>query len=87
MKITGTASITGRGHAIITDTPWTVSLWQSAAKKKRLRIAGGDQTVEIDIKSVEAVLKDHVQYLAFLVPAISEKKVEDFIQNREVELV
>lgn len=43
--------------------------------------------MEIDIKSVEAALKDHVQYLAFMVPTISEKKVKDFIQNREVELV
>lgn len=87
MKITGTAAITGRGHAIFTDTLWTVPVWQSVAKKKRLRIAGGDQTVEIDIKSVEAALKDQVEYLAFMVPAISEKKVEDFIRNREVELV
>jgi hypothetical protein len=87
MKIVGAASITGRGHAIITDTPWTIPLWQSAAKKKRLRITGGDQTVEIDIKSVEAALKNHIQYLAFMVPAISEKKVEEFIQNREVEIV
>jgi hypothetical protein len=87
MKITDTASIPGRGHAIFTDEPWSLAKSQSAAKNRRLRITAEGRTVEIDIKSVEAALKDHVQYLAFMVPTISEKKVKDFIQNREVELV
>ena len=88
MRIVSTATITGKGHAIITDEPWTVALFQSAAKKKKIRVVDGDRAVEIDIKSVEAALKiDRVQYLSFLVPAISDKKIEEFIQNREVELV
>lgn len=87
MKITGTASITGRGHAIITDEPWTVALFQGLSKKKKIRVIDGDRSVEIDIKSIEAALKDHIQYLAFLVPAISEKKIEEFIQDREIEFV
>ena len=87
MKITGTAFITGRGHAIITDEPWTIATCQSVAKKKKIRVADGDRVVEIDIKSVEAALKnDRIQYLSFLVPAISEKKIEEFLQNREITL-
>ena len=88
MKITGTASITRERSAILTDDPWTLAKSEDLKSKKRIRVTDGDRIVEIEIKSVQAALKnDHLQYLAFLVPPFTDQEIRKFILHREVELV
>jgi hypothetical protein len=82
MKITGSCHVTGRGHALFTDEPWSIAIERAASVKKKIRVA--DE--EFDIAGFGSALgPDHVRYLTVMVPAITEKMVEEVIQNREAQ--
>jgi hypothetical protein len=83
MKITGSCHVTGRGHALFTDEPWSISTEQRASAKKKIRVA--DE--EFDINGLGSALgPDRVRYLTVIVPTITEQRIEEFIQNREAQL-
>jgi hypothetical protein len=82
MRITGSCYVTGRGHALFTDEPWSISTEQSMSTKKKIRVA--DE--EFDISGFGSAFgPDHVRYLTVIVPTITEKKVEEFIQSKEAQ--
>lgn len=88
MKIVDAGRISGRGHAIITDEPFTPPGFGHARTRKKIRVVGGDRVVEFEITDAEAVLKTGgKEFLGFLVPFIEDESVRAFIINRDMELV
>ena len=83
MKITSSSYITGKGHALFTDEPWSIAADRNASSKKKIRIA--DE--EFNISSLgSAIGPDRVRYLVYVVPTITDKNVEESIQNKEAKL-
>jgi len=88
MKILDACRISGRGHAIITDEPFTTSGFAHARTRKKIRVVAGEHVVELEITDAEAVLKTGGrEFLGFLVPFIEDEAVRTFIVNRDIELV
>jgi hypothetical protein len=88
MKIVDACQISGRGHAIITDEPFTWSLFAHVRTSKKIRVLGGERVVDLEITDTEAVLKTgRKEFLAFLVPFIDDEELRAFIINRDIELV
>ena len=77
MKITDTATITGRGFALFTDELWTEPKWHQMSKFKTLRLMREGKEVRIEVLSVEAALKSNrEEFITFLVPLkTNEEKI------------
>jgi hypothetical protein len=89
VKITGTFSITGRGHGVTTNEPFTAAALQTAKGKTMMRVVDSARVVELKIISVEALLAlvpSRAEFLAFVVPAIADSATESLLQGKEVEL-
>jgi hypothetical protein len=89
MKITGTFSISGRGHGITTNEPFTEIAFQGARAKTKIRVSDAARVVELTIKSVEAVFAikpERAKFIGFVVPAIADKSTEFFLQGKDIEL-
>lgn len=87
MKIEGEFKITGRGHGILTDEPFTPATFAAVRAKKKIKVAGDGRLVELDIKSAEVALKSGGrEFLAFLVPDIKDSATREFIVGRDFEL-
>jgi hypothetical protein len=88
MKIDGEFTITGRGHGILTDEPFTPTKFAAVRAKKTIRVAAEGRLVELDIQSAEIALKSGGrEFLAFLVPDIKDAATREFIVGRDIELV
>jgi hypothetical protein len=88
MKVVHACRIEGRGHAIITDEPFTPSGFADARTRKKIRVVGDERVVDLEITDVEAVLKTGGrELLGFLVPFIEDEAVREFIISRDIELV
>jgi hypothetical protein len=86
MKIEGEFTITGRGHGILTDEPFTPAGFATVRAKKKIRVVGEGRVVELDITAAEVALKGGgKEFLAFLVPDISDAAARTFIVGREIE--
>ncbi len=87
MKIEAEFTITGRGHGILTDEAFTSAKFAAVREKKKILIAAEGRLVELQIKSAEVALKSGGrEFLAFIVPAISDANIREFILGREIEL-
>jgi hypothetical protein len=88
MKIVDACRIDGRGHAIITDEPFTPSGFAHARTRNKIRVVGAERVVELEITDAEAVLKTGgKEFLGFLVPFIDDEEIRVSIVGHDIEFV
>lgn len=86
MKIVGESILTGKGHVILTDEPFTPRVFKEAASKKRILVQIDGRRIELEITSVEISLHPGgKEFLAFILPPISDS-VRRSLLNQEIEL-
>ena len=85
MKITGVFPIAARGHVLMTDKEFSSEAWQFARTRKNIRVAGESREVLLAIRSAEVIVRGNAEFISFLVPAIADIEIQDFILGNAIE--
>ena len=87
MTVTATCHIDGWGLAIITDEVFSDFAAERARGKTRIRILGGCEPLELEIRDVESVLmRGGKEVLGFLIADETGKGAHDWV-GREIQLL
>ena len=85
MKITGVFPIAGKVHVLTTDEEFSPEIWQRVRHRKKIRIADQGREVVLAVDACEVILQGSKEFISFVVPAIPDREVQDFILGRRVE--